>query len=135
LTDPADSVREVLHPTPDPTGRYFDPEVIKDLVQGRNQGHFGQAKDTPPAKPPLSQLFRYSGVTTKARELLDGNLDLEAIPSISQATKDILEELSKPVPGIQPISDAISLEEMEQGFRQWRESTSTSPSGRHLGHY
>jgi hypothetical protein len=24
---------------------------------------------------------------------------------------------------------------MEQGFMRWRESTSTSPSGRHLGHY
>jgi hypothetical protein len=29
----------------------------------------------------------------------------------------------------------ITLEEFRKGFRKWREATSTSPSGRHLGHY
>jgi hypothetical protein len=57
------------------------------------------------------------------------------ISNISQATKDILAELSKPVPGVQPTSNSILLEEMEQGFRQWRKSTSMSTLGRHLGHY
>ena len=33
------------------------------------------------------------------------------------------------------ISLKISREEIRKGFRLWRESTSTSPSGRHLGHY
>jgi hypothetical protein len=33
------------------------------------------------------------------------------------------------------IAMETSAEELCHGFKSWRESTSTSPSGRHLGHY
>jgi hypothetical protein len=39
-----------------------------------------------------------------------------------------------PVPGIQEIDDEISISDIEQGIKHWNEATSTSPSGRHLGH-
>ena len=34
-----------------------------------------------------------------------------------------------------PISTLITTEDVKYGFGKWKESTSTSPSGRHLGHY
>jgi hypothetical protein len=34
-----------------------------------------------------------------------------------------------------PISTKISQDEFQKGFKKWQEKTSTSPSGRHLGHY
>ena len=33
------------------------------------------------------------------------------------------------------ISLQISRDELRKGFKLWKESTATSPSGRHLGHY
>ena len=29
----------------------------------------------------------------------------------------------------------IPIKEFKQGYRKWKERTTTSPSGRHLGHY
>jgi hypothetical protein len=34
-----------------------------------------------------------------------------------------------------PISTNITTDNVSRGFRKWRETTATSPSGRHLGHY
>ena len=34
-----------------------------------------------------------------------------------------------------PIPSIIPLEEIKQAYRKWKESTNTSPSGIHLGHY
>ena len=34
-----------------------------------------------------------------------------------------------------PLYPHISVEDMTSGFRKWKESTTTSPSHRHLGHY
>ena len=34
-----------------------------------------------------------------------------------------------------PIPTEISEDDITKGFKSWKESTSTSPSGRHLGHY
>jgi hypothetical protein len=33
------------------------------------------------------------------------------------------------------INGEITFEEFAQGINKWREATTTSPSGRHLGHY
>ena len=34
-----------------------------------------------------------------------------------------------------PISTHVSEDDVQQGFQKWKERTTTSPSGRHLGHY
>ena len=34
-----------------------------------------------------------------------------------------------------PLNTPIKLEDFTNGVREWKESTSTSASGRHLGHY
>ena len=34
-----------------------------------------------------------------------------------------------------PLNTQIKLEDFTKGIREWKESTSTSPTGRHLGHY
>ena len=33
------------------------------------------------------------------------------------------------------IRDTITKEDIKRGYKKWRESTSTSPSSRHLGYY
>ena len=38
-------------------------------------------------------------------------------------------------PLIKKVKNKISLDEMTYAFTKWKERTTTSPSGRHLGHY
>ena len=45
-----------------------------------------------------------------------------------------LEECRRP-DEVKPISTTISVEQFIRTVKDWKESTSTSPSGRHLGHY
>ncbi len=52
-------------------------------------------------------------------------------------TEQLIKELSMPeeIPGLgKKIDCEITEEDFISGFKAWKESTSTSPSGRHLGH-
>ena len=67
--------------------------------------------------------------------LLLGKADLKHIP-LTSLQKLYLSELRKPSDVLSsPLHHHISLSDMSQGFKKWKESTSTSPSNRHLGHY
>ena len=41
----------------------------------------------------------------------------------------------KEMKDLAPLNTQIKLEDFTKGIREWKESTSTSPTGRHLGHY
>ena len=110
--------------------------VIQDLsemeesIRQRNQQHFGQAKGTPFTVSPLSELCGWHGDTTFCHAVHSNTANLP--PDLPQATRLILEKLQQPqhtVPVVITAADLI------KGYRHWREDTSTSPSGRHLGHY
>jgi hypothetical protein len=53
---------------------------------------------------------------------------------MSNELKVFLEECKRPNK-LQEISATISDDDFQQTVKKWKESTSTSPSGRHLGHY
>ena len=55
-----------------------------------------------------------------------------AFPETQQILEILREAHSAPSPGW---SEVVSFEAFIQGLLKWRESTSTSPSGRHLGLY
>ena len=80
-------------------------------------------------------MLGWGGTTPEAKELLRGNIDPTTITGIDRATTEILKILSQPIEGIQPIDNRLTIDDMSQGFKNWKETTSTSPSGRHLGHY
>ena len=50
-------------------------------------------------------------------------------------TQDVIQRLSDTSKSTSPDNDYLTYESFATAFRKWRESTSTSPSGRHLGHY
>ena len=52
-------------------------------------------------------------------------------------TGAILELLERPLPGAKSakISSCISMDDFTSAIHAWKERTSTSPSGHHLGHY
>jgi hypothetical protein len=91
--------------------------------------HFNQATGTPFTHGILRQTFGYSGVTEQTEQLLDGTLPL------IDSTKEVqwlLQNIRRSRP---PMSSYFPPQDIQQGFLKWRESTTTSPSGKHLGFY
>lgn len=69
---------------------------------------------------------------TSDSELAEKALEEEDIEMINTEVKQILKECMKK---IEEEVCEIETNEFEAGMRKWRETTSTSPSGRHLGIY
>jgi hypothetical protein len=110
----------------------LDPAEMFALLLERNKGHFSQADGTPFTQPPMTDLFGKYGTNAASKLLLDGGLDLENM-SLSDALRTILQKLKRLTPE-GSISYHVTATEVEAVYRKWRESTSTSPSGLHLGH-
>ena len=107
-------------------------EVAFHLCE-RNRRHFSQANGSPFTVPPLSTQLGYDSQTETAKQILQGEYQYSGGDSNVQLllkylnyTEDI-EQLK--------VETTISEEDFRSKMSVWRESTSTSPSGLHLGHY
>jgi hypothetical protein len=108
-----------------------DPQTMKSTVLQYNKNHFRNANNTPFMQSPLTEMFS-NGFTHEAQQLIDGSLDIESIPTTS-LIKAVLKQIQNTrLPVFQ--SDILK-EDVDNAIRKWREETTTSPSGRHLGHY
>jgi hypothetical protein len=107
-----------------------DQEELQDYIQKRNIQHFGQAHGTPFTEHPLKQL-KWQADTIKANEIITGCIPLSLITDNPYANKVINYIAQRET--LPTIDTTITEEQVSQGFRKWRESTSTSPSGCHLG--
>jgi hypothetical protein len=105
-------------------------EELQKFIQLRNIQHFGQADGTPFTVPPLNHLTWQADSIT-AKEIMEGSVPLSFITD-NPYTSKVLEYIAKR--GTLPeINTYITPEQISRGFRKWRETTSTSPSGCHLG--
>ena len=109
------------------------PVEIEHYIRLRNHGHFGQAQGTPFTEIPLNTDINWQADTPTSDDILNGHHQIDNIDSIPQCralldTCQVATELDL----IQPF---ISDKEFEKKIQTWRETTTTSPSGRHLGHY
>ena len=107
-------------------------EIVANL-QRRNRQHFGQAHGTPFTVPPLSDALTLTGEGQGTSDILSGewaNTELpESIVLLLQHLK-VSEDMTHSIG-----TDTISDEEFIGKLKVWKESTTTSPSGVHLGHY
>jgi hypothetical protein len=108
-----------------------DPQEIEDRIIRRNILHFGQANDTPFNSKEFIDMFGTDGDSETTEALLQGTLpDISAFPVEVQL---ILKKISEnPQPAI---DTTITSEDLKGLFKNWKETTSTSPSGCHLGHW
>jgi hypothetical protein len=111
-----------------------DPLLIEERLLARNIAHFGQAQGTLFTTNYFQNLFGYSGVTSETEHLLGNDFEQDIYPPMTRCATTLLNILSsnKRLP---PISTKIPISDFSKGLRKWSEGTSTSPSGRHLGHY
>jgi hypothetical protein len=123
------------------------PEVIWETVIDRseieaqilkyNRGDsFCAAANSPCGHGIVHDELIFTGLSPTASGLLQG-----IIPDNWPISDDHLQSFlaSFTIPDTEknspPISTTLSTDDVSRGFKQWREKTTTSPSGRHLGHY
>jgi hypothetical protein len=109
------------------------PKEIEFLLRLQNQQHFGQAETdgTPFMTKEMEHKFNWNASTNEAELVLEGKYEDE---ETSEITRLMLDNLTRVI-DVYDTPKFLTREEFKGRFRVWRESTSTSPSGRHLGHY
>ncbi|KAI2502879.1 hypothetical protein MHU86_11548 [Fragilaria crotonensis] len=132
-----------LHPAHDPKTctewRQVEvPTEIVRLLQERNRKHFGQAKGTPFTVPPLLDDLGFRGDRPLSQRILEGTYEHQPgeVDQVSENVRLLLQHFEQ----VQEMAEApsfptISMDEFTSKLRVWSESTTTSPSGMHLGHY
>jgi hypothetical protein len=109
----------------------YEQDELEQALLDRNNIHFRQADKTPFSTNYLKLLLGPYGTNEASQMLLDGTLQID-FTQVSRATASILRKLQR-VAAPDSIDASISMEELKAAYKCWRESTSTSPSGLHLG--
>jgi hypothetical protein len=124
-TDPEDLIWETI----------VDREDIERHLLSYNRDSFRAASESPLGHGLMFDAITFSSLSPTSESLLRGILPLE-LQSDDQALNEFLASFTVPDQFHEAgsIPSDISEDEVRRGFGIWRESTSTSPSGRHLGH-
>ena len=109
----------------------IDKSPMEAAFNRRNHSHFSQADGTPFTAFPLVTTYGPHGTNTPTRRLLQGQIDIQR-HQVSEATYTLLTRLQ--LLNVSPIDIKMYVEEIIKAYTIWRESTSTSPYGDHLGH-
>jgi hypothetical protein len=115
------------------TGEYetvVNAQEIEKLLLQRNQNHYAQANGTFMTTDDMRTKIGTCGTSEFCDNVMEGHVDSQTYPRAIQA---IFKELGKA--NTATVNEEITLEDFKDAMRRWKESTSTSPSGRHLGHY
>ena len=109
-----------------------DPVEIRQALICRNRLHFGQAHGTFPTIPPFSENIDWAASTPVSDDILEG---LPAFDNQPDAPSTLFLQQFKITTALNSIPSAITLQEWTGKMNVWRETTTTSPSGMHLGHH
>jgi hypothetical protein len=110
-----------------------DPKEVEFYLRLRNRRHFGQSEHEkiPFTQEPLKTKFNWSASTGVAEKVLHGDYSDEDLEEIQRLFVDNCQRVTE----LDSLSPKITIEDLKGKFTNWRENTSTSSSGRHLGHY
>jgi hypothetical protein len=110
-----------------------EPEDMHRLILNRNFKHFGQANVIPFTNAPLKEWLGHYGETETGQAIIQG--DLQPVLENAQFPEtQVLLDLLQPFDP-QPVLAHITKADFKNFFKKWKEATSTSPSGKHIGHY
>ena len=107
------------------------PEEITTYLLERNRTHFRQADGTPFTIDPLKYQVDFGATTEACETMLTGDYTSSDLDMITAMVVEQFQYVT--AKDVLPMS--ISAKAMMDKYQFWPESTSTSPSGRHLGHY
>jgi hypothetical protein len=110
------------------------PSEIVENLQKRNRRHFGQAQGSPFTIDPLATDLGFCGDSPNADNILAGQYPIDS--NFSDSVNLLLHHLQITHEiALLATYPTVSHEEFQGKLKAWRESTTTSPSGMHLGHY
>jgi hypothetical protein len=95
--------------------------------------HFGQAQGTPFTIPPLSDDLGFTSMTPSGKLILNGQYDIAHLDASVQLLVNHLQSNTRA--DETQLKPSIGYEDFVNKLKKWQESTATSPSGMHLGHY
>ena len=102
-------------------------------LQQRNRLHFGQVQGSPFTVPPLVNQLGLCGDGSSSDDILNGEY---IVHGLNEYTALLIQHLRQSAEmAAAETYPTISEEEYVGKLKVWKESTSTSPSGLHLGHY
>ena len=107
------------------------PEEVEYYLLLRNRLHFGQAEGTPFTIEPLRQDIDWTASTQAAEQLLHGTYTkVINTPHCNELLRECRQAAAQ-----DSLPAELTAEEFRGKMTAWKESTTTSPSGRHLGWY
>jgi ribonuclease HI len=106
-------------------------EQVMSHIRQQNIKHFGMAHGTPFTLDPLSRI-NWEADSDEAEALINGEIHPNLGTITNSYVRRLLNYICK-MPKLPLVDCQLSIEEVAAGFRKWREATSTSPSGCHLG--
>jgi hypothetical protein len=115
----------------------LDKKTIETNLIRFNRNHFRAASASPcGGKGAIHDQLTFTSLSPHALEMLNGNIP-DTWYGNDKLLREFLTSFTIPdrIKDIDPISIEITTDDVKYGFGKWKESTSTSPSGRHLGHY
>ena len=112
----------------------LDADEIELELLRYNHDWFRQAADTPFGHGELYDMLGYSGITEEAHAVAEGDCIAHLGIPMSHEVQTFLEECRRP-DNVLSVDPVITCKDFVESIKAWKEKTSTSPSGRHLGHY
>jgi hypothetical protein len=106
-------------------------EGIERECMKENDEKFRQTKTTPCMQEPLKSLLGRFGTTPFCDEILEGTATMPL--QCNQYTRELLREMKK-VANYHSVSNTVSTEDFQQGWKKMKEQTSAGISGLHFGH-
>jgi len=108
---------------------------IKDTLLEYSRTHFAKAEGSPFTQEPLNHLLQYDGLTAFGESLFKGQ-DLPTHHNFDEPTRVILQNMRNKLPTTNRPPHVLDYEAtINEWDKKWPESTTTSPSGRHLSIY
>jgi hypothetical protein len=105
---------------------------LENALQNHFSEHFAQAKGTPMTIDPIAQFISHSLNTQVATVFKMGLLKIDQFPNIPSHQCQIFTELQRTKTSPPEIDVHITHRDISDGYKIWKESTLTSPLGRHL---
>ena len=109
------------------------PTAIAHHLQQRNQKHFSQAQGSPFTIAPLADDIGFEGTGPFADDILEGLYDTHQLQDHVSLLVDHL-KMTYEIANLTTFP-TITRQEFIDKLKVWTESTTTSPSGLHLGHF
>ncbi len=114
----------------------IDKDSINNNLLRYNRNSFRAAAISPCGHGKIYESLTYNSLSPEALEVLSGTIPADWFGN-DYILREFLTSFAMPdsVKHSARISTDIAAQDVSTRFKKWKETTSTSPSGRHLGHY